>query len=90
MKFIPIGHNILVRVHKEAASSTMIIIPSQKKDEPLLATVLAKGEQCVYPFEVGDTIMISPYAGIIMKSGTDEEPEKLIMEKDMIGIIRHD
>lgn len=92
MSLRPVGRNLIVKFKKpEVEDKTIggLILPKNKNapDEPVDAIVLAVADECEYGVCVNDVVLISPYCGITVRGGTEEEPHRLIVEKDIIAIV---
>jgi co-chaperonin GroES (HSP10) len=92
MALKPVGRNLIVKFKKEKEEGKTVgalIIPINKNapDEPVDATVLAIGDQCEFPISVNGIVLISPYSGISIRGGTEDEPHRLIVEKDILAIV---
>ncbi len=95
MSLKPVGRNLIVSFKKqkeEEKSVSGLILPKNKNapDEPVEATVLAIGSQCEYPVNISDLVLISPYSGIHIRGGMEDEPHRLIIEKDILAIVEND
>ena len=91
----PVGRNIIVSFKKPKEQEKAVgglIIPKNKNalDEPVDALILSIGDQCEYHIVEGNTVLISPYSGIPIRGGTEDEPHRLIVEKDILAIIWED
>ena len=92
MALRPVGRNIIVKFKKpEDKENTVggLILPKNKNapDEPVDATVVAVADECEYGVCSNDVVLISPYSGIPVRGGTEDEPHRLIVEKDIIAIV---
>lgn len=92
MNLKPVGRNIIVSFKKpqeQEKSVGGLILPKNKNspDEPVDATVLSIGGQCEYPVKINSIVLISPYSGIPIRGGTEDEPHRLIVEKDILAIV---
>lgn len=92
MSLKPVGRNLIVSFKKPQEQDKTVgglILPKNKNapDEPVDAIVINTGEQCEYPILPGDTILMSPYSGIPIRGGTEDEPHRLIVEKDILAIV---
>lgn len=91
MRLQPVGRNLIVKFKKidqDDKSPGGLILPGKKSnDDPVDALVLAVGHQCEFPIKENSLVLISPYSGVPIKGGTEEEPHRLIVEKDVLAII---
>lgn len=92
MALKPVGRNLIVSFKKpqeEANKIGGLILPKNKNapDDPVDAVILSIGTQCEYPVSIGGTVLISPYSGISIRGGTEDEPHRLIVEKDILAIV---
>ncbi len=66
MKVLPLGETVLIKlIETEAKTESGIIISGTEvaKEELPMAEVLAIGPDCQSPIEVGQTVLVSKYAG---------------------------
>lgn len=88
----PVGRNLIVSFKKPRDDDKPIgglILPKNRNapDEPVDAKILSIGGQCEYPITVNGVVLISPYSGISIRGGTEDEPHRLITEKDILAIV---
>lgn len=65
--FIAVGLSVVVeKLHSKDLQKTEggIFIPETSKKENPIGKILARGEQCVRPFKVGDTVIYNKYANL--------------------------
>jgi len=92
MALRPVGRNLIISFKKQQEQDKTVgglILPKNKNapDEPVDAIVIAVAEECEYGVCVNDIVLISPYSGIAVRGGTEDEPHRLIVEKDIIAIV---
>ena len=94
MKIRPIGDRILVQhVEHEEQVRGGVIIPDSAKEKPQEARIIALGtgtrakDGAVTAFEVkvGDTVLLSRFAGSEVKLG--DQKYTLVREDDVLGVI---
>ena len=95
MSLKPVGRNLIVSFKKPQEQDKAVgglILPKNKNapDEPVDAKILSIGDQCEYPITINSIVLISPYSGIPIRGGTEDEPHRLIIEKDILAIVSGD
>ncbi len=64
---IPLGRNLLVRLNEVAEKKAgKVWVPDEHSELSRVATVLAKGESCERPIQVGDKVLVDFHAGTIV------------------------
>lgn len=64
---IPLGRNLLVRLEPvEEKKVGKLVLPDEHSELSRVATVLAKGEACERPIQVGDKVLVDFHAGTII------------------------
>lgn len=89
----PQGHAVLIKMHEEFNQQNgMIVIPDIVKDKlaavDVYATVLAIGpaawtDEPAPRAKVGDTVVVTKYAGMILKGPKDKKLYRMINDRDI-------
>lgn len=96
LKFRPLQDRILVkRYEPESKSTSGLIIPSNMKEKPTHAEVLAvgkgkmleNGQMHTPDVKVGDKVVFSTYAGTEVK--IDDDELLVLKEDDIFGILEN-
>jgi len=86
MNLKPSGKKLLVEIQEGKKRSLLLV--TANKDEPKKVMVLCLGDKTEIKAEVGNLLLINPYAG--RKICTEKEYEKIMIieDHDVIGIIQ--
>lgn len=83
-RFKPAGDRLLVKPDAvETKTASGIIIPDNVQERPRVGTIVAVGDTLVIPFQIGDRVMYSKYAGVELKLDNDEF--LVFRDTDIIG-----
>ncbi len=93
MKLVPLGDKVVLKqLEAEEKTASGIILPSQAKEKPQQAEVIAVGpggtvDGKTVPMEVkvGDQVIYSKYAGTDVKLGNDEYV--VVKQGDIVAIV---
>jgi chaperonin GroES len=93
MKIRPLGDRVLIkRVEAEEKTKSGIILPTQAKEQPQLALVLAvgpggvvDGKEVKMEVAEGDTVIFSKYAGTEIKY--EGEEYTILSQRDILAIL---
>ena len=93
MKLIPLGDKIVIKqAEAESKTKSGIVLPTQSKEKPQIATVIAvgpggsiDGHEVVMTVKPGDKIIYSRYAGVEFK--IDEETLTVIRLHDVMALV---
>lgn len=82
----PCGKRILVKRDDKLEKIGSIYVPDTSKEQPVIGTILAIGEDVENPDLKPDVrIMFGKYAGTDLE--IDREPRTIITEGDVLGIV---
>jgi len=88
MRLQPIGRSLVVQI--KATEKKGILLLARQDDEPKEARVMGVGDKVEAPIKVGDLVLLAPYCGSKIAGGKDDEPYMLVVEKEILGILRDD
>jgi co-chaperonin GroES (HSP10) len=87
----PIGARVVVkRLELPKPESSLIVIPESVSDKPSpYALVLAVGQLQSGGFDVGDTVILSDYAGVncVMVLDGESIPAIIVPEGDVLAVV---
>lgn len=94
MKLVPLGDRVVLKqLEAEETTKSGIVLPSQNKEKPQQAEVVAvgpggvvDGKEVKMEVKVGDNVIFSKYAGTSVKLNDDEELI-VVKQNDILAII---
>ena len=87
MKLWPCGKKLLVQLKKEEEKKGIVLV-NKPKDEPYKAIVIQKGDKSEIECIRDDILVISPYGGMKIAGGTEEEPYLIVDDQSVIGVLK--
>lgn len=93
MNIKPLGDRVVIkRLEAEEKTKSGIVLPSQAKEQPQMATVVAvgpggmvEGKEVKMEVKVGDTVIFSKYAGTEIKY--DGEEYTIVSQRDILATL---
>lgn len=92
MKLKPLGDRIVIRkMEAEEKTKSGIVLPSQAKEAPLMAEVVAIGQDILNDekkkdqIKIGDKVIFSTYAGTQVK--IDNEEVSILKLADILAVV---
>jgi chaperonin GroES len=86
----PLGDRVVIkRLEAEEKTKSGIVLPTQAKEQPQMATVVAVGpgtEEVKMEVKSKDTVIFSKYAGTEIKY--DGEEYTILSQKDILAIVK--
>jgi chaperonin GroES len=94
MNIKPLGDRVVIkRVEAEDKTKSGIVLPSQAKEQPQMATVVAvgpggmvDGKEIKMEVKVNDTVIFSKYAGTEIKY--EGEEYTIVSQRDILAVIK--
>jgi chaperonin GroES len=91
----PLSNRILVKRKKAELSKGKILLPDSVQEKPKIGEVVAvgpgkfndEGERIALSVKVGDQVLFGAYAGVEVKSDSQEEAFLVMAEDEVLGII---
>ncbi len=93
MKLVPLGDRVILKqVEAEETTKSGIVLPTQAKEKPQQAEVIAvgpggmvEGKEVTMQVKIGDKVIYSKYAGTEVK--LDGEEFMIVRQNDILAVI---
>jgi co-chaperonin GroES (HSP10) len=85
MDLRPVGKRIIVHVPEKEAKPGGLILNTTSQIDPFPAKVIAVGDKCETPVSVGDTVLLTPYAGM---NFCEDKTLFILEESVVLGVVK--
>ena len=92
MKLVPLGDKVVIKLEAEEKTKSGIVLPSQSKEKPQMAVVIAAGpggmvdgNKVEMAVKAGDKIIYSKYSGTEVEC--DGEKLLVVRQNDILAIV---